>query len=106
MKNSFIPVLSLSAFLTLTLTPGLGLHGTAYAAAQESTDAALAAKVKASIDATPEGKGAEVTVTAASGGVVTLSGTAASPVARVKIFEAAKATEGVTKVVNKIKLGK
>lgn len=105
MKSSILSVLSLSALLSLS--PVVGLHGTAYAAAaQESTDAALAAKVKAAIDAAPDAKDANVTVTAASGGVVTLAGTAASPVARVKIFDAAKGVDGVTKIVNKIKIGK
>jgi osmotically-inducible protein OsmY len=74
-------------------------------AASAAGDDALATKVKATIAAEPEFSGNEVIVTS-TGGVVTLDGVAANPVVRVKIVEKAQGTEGVTKVVNKIKLAK
>jgi osmotically-inducible protein OsmY len=63
----------------------------------------LASAVKARLDADPELKGSNLTVTAAAN-VVTLRGTLASPVVRLKAVEITKATQGVGKVVNKINI--
>jgi osmotically-inducible protein OsmY len=65
----------------------------------------LASAVKARLDAEPELKGSNITVTAAAD-VVTLKGTLASPVVRLKAVEITKATQGVGKVVNKINIKK
>jgi hypothetical protein len=63
----------------------------------------LASAVKARLDEEPELKGSNITVTAAAN-VVTLRGTLASPVVRLKAVEITKATQGVGKVVNKINI--
>jgi osmotically-inducible protein OsmY len=76
------------------------------AQAQSGTPAEdLAAKVKAQIDANQEFSGSEITVTA-DAGVVTLRGVAPTAVVRLKIVEMAQATEGVTRVVNRVTIAK
>lgn len=74
-------------------------------AAQGAAGDALAAKVKSQITAEPEFAGSEVEVANAAG-VVTLEGVVPNAVVRLKIVEKTKATEGVTRVVNKIKIAK
>jgi osmotically-inducible protein OsmY len=93
---------------TLALTAllaGAPLFATAAPAAAQAAQTDLAAKVKSAIDANPEFQGANVTVTAA-GADVTLTGEVDTVLLRAKIGEAAKNTEGVSKVSNKIKLKK
>lgn len=67
----------------------------------------LAAKVKAALKADSDlsGPGEAVTVTAA-GSVVTLEGTVPTVQIRAKIGELAQKVDGVTKLVNKLKLAK
>jgi osmotically-inducible protein OsmY len=77
----------------------------AAAQAAQASDADLAAKVKAQIDADAEFKDLGVDVTAASG-VVTLRGEVPSALVRAKIGELTKATEGVSKVNNRLSLKK
>jgi len=93
----------------LALVPSIGVSTSVSAAtaqaAESASDPAITSKVKAAIDADAELKGANVTV-ATSGGVVTLQGTMASAVTRLKLVEKARAVEGVAKVVNKVKIGK
>lgn len=74
-------------------------------AAVQSDD--LAAKVKAALkaDAATDAAAEAVTVTAASG-VVTLEGTVPSVQMRAMIGECALKVDGVTKLVNKLKLPK
>lgn len=74
-----------------------------FAEAGQSADEALATKVKSQIDSTAEFQGSAVTV-AAAGGVVTLSGTTPTAVVRLKIVELTQKTDGVTRVVNKVKI--
>jgi osmotically-inducible protein OsmY len=81
------------------------MFATAAPAAAQAAQTDLAAKVKSAIDANPEFQGANVTVTAA-GADVTLTGEVDTVLLRAKIGEAAKNTEGVSKVSNKIKLKK
>jgi hypothetical protein len=78
----------------------------AAAAAQAAAgDEAISAKVKSQIDGNADFAGSQVTVTTANG-VVTLKGEAPTAVVRLKIVEMTQATEGVTKVVNKIAIAK
>lgn len=74
-------------------------------AAAQSDD--IAAKVKAALKAEPELDAASeaLTITAA-GGVVTLEGTVPSVQIRARIGESALKVDGVTKLVNKLKLPK
>ena len=67
----------------------------------------LAAKVKAALKADPDlaGQSDAVTVTGAAG-VVTLEGTVPTVQLRARIGELAMKFEGVTKLVNKLKLAK
>lgn len=67
----------------------------------------LAAKVKAALkaDADLAGPSDALTITAASG-VVTLEGTVPTVQIRAKIGEAVQKVDGVTKLNNKLKLGK
>ena len=110
MKRSFSSLALVSLF---ALLPGVAPASLAaapsaaavQAAADATTDAALTSKVKARLDADAEIKAANIDVTTANG-VVTLKGSVASPVLRVKIFDLAKGTEGVTKIVNKLTLAK
>lgn len=78
----------------------------AYAGAAAQGDD-LAAKVKAALKADADLATASdaVTVTAASG-VVTLEGTVPTVQIRAKIGEAVQKVDGVTKLNNKLKLGK
>ncbi len=67
----------------------------------------VAAKVKAALKADPDlsGPSDAVTVTGAAG-LVTLEGTVPSVQIRARIAELAMKVEGVTKLVNKLKLAK
>src|SRR5690349_13671457 len=92
MKRSFFSFALVAAF---AVAPGVS-YASAFApapaavqAADASADAALTAKVKARLDADQEIKAANVDVST-SGGVVTLKGSVASPVLRVKIFDVVK----------------
>ena len=99
-----VHTLTLAALLAVaSFIPVTSIH--AADAASTATAVTMAASVKARLDAEPALKGADITVLM-SGTTVTLKGTMTSPVARVKAVEIAKATEGVTKVVNKISLAK
>jgi osmotically-inducible protein OsmY len=100
-----IPAVSFGASLVSSSAAGSALLARGLQTAPAAGDDALAAKVKEQIAAEPEFSGNEVIVTS-DAGVVTLEGVAANPVVRVKIVEKAQATEGVSKVVNKIKLAK
>ncbi len=75
------------------------------AAAAQSDD--VADKVKAALKADPDlsGPSAALSVTGA-GGVVTLDGTVPTVQIRARIAELVMKVDGVTKVVNKIKLAK
>jgi len=66
---------------------------------------AVAAKVKAKLDAEPDLKNHSISVTE-SKGTVTLEGEAPSVLGRAKAGEIAKNTEGVKKVNNKVKVAK
>jgi len=66
---------------------------------------ALVAKVKEQIASDTEFKDSQIDVNAV-GGDVTLTGVASSAAVRMKIFDKTKATEGVTKVVNKVTVAK
>ena len=95
--------LTLAALLTVaTFIPATSVHAADAASAVAAT---MAASVKARLDAEPALQGSDITVSL-KGSTVTLKGTMTSPVARVRAVEIAKATEGVTKVVNKISLAK
>ena len=109
MKQSVrsLSLAALCAVITASYVPTASL----YAAAKEKqvveapADAALSSKVKTQLDTNTELKGANLVVTT-TGGVVTLKGTVSSPVLRVKAVELVKTIDGVTKVVQKIDLGK
>lgn len=75
------------------------------AQAGASGDEAITAKVKSEIEGDAEFRGSVVDVKTSSG-VVTLSGETPTAVVRLKIVEKTKATDGVTKVVNKLKIAK
>lgn len=75
------------------------------AQAASASDSDITARVKSQIDAQSDFKGMEVEVSTAQG-VVTLKGVAPSPLARAKVGELTKSTEGVTKVINKMTLSK
>ena len=96
--------LTLAALLTAaTFIPATSVY--AADAASTAVAATMAASVKARLDAEPALQGSDITVSL-KGSTVTLKGTMTSPVARVRAVEIARATEGVTKVVNKISLAK
>jgi osmotically-inducible protein OsmY len=80
------------------------LHAAAVAA-DAAADTAISQEIKTKIDAEPAHKDNNITVTAKDG-VVTLAGSLASPVTRLKAVEIAQSAQGVTKVVNKIKISK
>lgn len=66
---------------------------------------ALAAKIKGQIASEADFKESQIEVSAV-GGDVTLKGVASTAVVRLKIVEKTKATEGVTKVINKVTIAK
>lgn len=74
-------------------------------AAGAAGDEAVTARVKSQIEGDAEFQGSVVDVKTA-GGVVTLSGETPNAVVRLKIVEKTKATEGVSRVVNKLKIAK
>jgi osmotically-inducible protein OsmY len=104
---ALIPSLASASNLSAARTTPTETHfaAAAVAAAQATDDAAITEKIKASIAADPDVKGTSVDVSTAAG-VVTLKGMVSSPVLRVKIYNITKATDGVTKIVNKITLPK
>ena len=105
---AFIPALASASNLAVARPASPSTQfaaASAVAAAQETEDAAITEKIKAGIAADPDVKGTSVDVTTTKG-VVTLKGMVSSPVLRVKIYEIAKATDGVTKIVNKMTLPK
>ena len=79
----------------------------AFASSSAAQGEDVAAKVKAALKADPDlgGPSEAVTVTAA-GGIVTLEGTVPTVQIRARIAELAMKVEGVTKLVNKLKLAK
>jgi len=84
---------------------------TGYVSATGATAAAqgddLAAKVKAALKADPAvGEASDAVTVTAAAGVVTLEGTVPSVQIRAKIAEFAMKVEGVSKLVNKLKLAK
>jgi hypothetical protein len=91
------------------LNPVVGPHNIVASYSEESSAASPAAtaeaelkpKIKARIEAEPDLRDSNITVTTA-GNVVTLKGTVSSAASRVKAVEITRATEGVTKVVNKL----
>lgn len=81
------------------------LRSASVASLAQSED--VAAKVKAALKADPDLGGPSEAVTATSaGGVVTLEGTVPTVQLRARIAEFVMKVEGVTKVVNKMKLAK
>lgn len=108
-------ILTVVAAVTLATVPHLAQAATlvrvnaplAFAAQAAGTtgDDAITAKVKSQIDGDAEFRGSVVDVKTA-GGVVTLSGETPSAVVRLKIVEKTKSTEGVSRVVNKLKIAK
>jgi len=102
---ALIPSLASASHLPVAGSASTATHFAAAAAGQDTGDAALTAKIKAAIAADADVKDTTVDITAASG-VVTLAGSVSSPVLRVTIFNITRSTEGVTKIVNKIKLAK
>lgn len=91
-----------TATATVFSAPRLAFAGTAVAQGDD-----VAAKVKAALKADPDlaGPSEGLTVTG-SGGVVTLEGTVPTVQIRARIAEFAMKVDGVTKLVNKIKLAK
>jgi hypothetical protein len=80
----------------------------AFAGSSAAQSDDVAAKVKSALQADPDlGTPSEaVTVTGADGGVVTLEGTVPSVQVRAQIGEFVMKFDGVTKIVNKLKLAK
>ena len=101
MKQS-IRILSVAALLAAAPL-ATSVLPTAVLYADAAANTTLADKVKARFDAETELQGSEITVIVQDG-AVTLKGKATSALQRIKAVEIAKATEGVTKVTNKVKI--
>jgi osmotically-inducible protein OsmY len=96
--------------LTRSAAPSVFPEGAlrpAFAAGAAGQSDDLANKVKAALKADPDLSGPSEAVTVATaGGVVTLDGTLPTPQIRARLGEFVTKVDGVTKVVNKIKLAK
>lgn len=86
---------------------GTTVHTSAFAGVAAAQGEDVAAKVKAALKADADlGAASEAVTVTGAGGVITLEGTVPSVQVRAKLGEFVMKVDGVTKLVNKLKLAK